>query len=106
MVTQLISKPIAVVEDFPEAEVTRRLLIELHQIEEDNDIIRPDWEPLLDSMRVVGTVLAIEELFPFKIPPDKIVRKGGFSSIDDAIKYMVPQIRLIWVEKMKRRVTL
>ena len=91
--------------DFPADEVERRLLIELRQIEEDSDLLRPEWEPLLDSKRVVGTVLALEELFPFKIPPDKIVRKGGFKSIDDAITYMIPQIRQIWVEKTKRRVT-
>lgn len=66
---------------FPAAEVERRLREELQKIADEGSELRPEWEPLLDSKRVVGTVLAIEDLFPFKLPPDKVVRKGGYPSI-------------------------
>ena len=48
---------------FPTAEVKRRLGVELQKIADDAAALRPAWEPLLDSQRCVGTVLAIEDLF-------------------------------------------
>jgi hypothetical protein len=59
---------------------------------------------LLDSKRVVGTVLVLESLFPFKIPPDKVVRKGGYDSVDEAINDMLDRIKKIWIEKSKPKV--
>jgi hypothetical protein len=54
----------------------------LQKIADQGSRLRPEWVPLLDSMRVVGTVLVTEDLFPsFKVPPDKVVRKGGYSSV-------------------------
>ena len=47
---------------FPAEEVERRLRIELEKIADDAAVIRPEWEPLLDSHRVVGAVLVLEEL--------------------------------------------
>ena len=89
---------------FPAAEVKRRLQIELQQIADDGTLIRPEWEPLLDSKRVVGTVLVLEGLFPFKIAPDKVVRKGGYDSVEDAINDMLVRIKRIWDEKIKPKV--
>jgi hypothetical protein len=66
---------------FPAAEVRRRLLEELQKIADEGSILRAEWGPLLDSKRVVGTVLALEDLFPFRIPPDKVVRKEGYGSV-------------------------
>jgi len=43
--------------------------------------LRPEWEPLLERSSG-GTVLVLEGLFPFKIPPDKAVRKGGYNSVE------------------------
>jgi hypothetical protein len=79
---------------FPIVEVKRRLTTELKKIADDNAILRPEWEPVLDSKRVVGTLVMIEDLFPdCKIPPDKIVRKGGYRTIDEAINDMIPRLR-------------
>jgi hypothetical protein len=86
-------------------EVKSRLLPELQKIADDACVLRPEWEPLLDSKRIVGTVLAIEDLFPsFKIPPDKVVRKGGYNSLDEAIEDMLGQIEKIWSERSKTKV--
>ena len=82
------------VSSFPVSEVKRRLRTELRKIVEDNAILRPEWEPVLDSKRVVGTLVMIEALFPgCKIPPDKIVQKGGYRTIDEAINDMIPRLR-------------
>jgi hypothetical protein len=81
---------------FPVAEVKRRLTKELKKIADDNAVLRPEWEPVLDSKRVVGTLVMIEDLFPgCKIPPDKIVRKGGYRTIEEAIADMVPRLRRV-----------
>lgn len=98
-----IAKPAAPV--FPTAEVERRLQAELQKIADQSSVLRPEWEPLLDSKRVVGTVLALEDLFPlFKIPPDKVVRKGGYNSVAEAKNDMVERIRGIWAERSNRKV--
>lgn len=81
---------------FPAEEVERRLRPELEKIAEEAAIIRPEWEPLLDSQRVVGTVFVLEDLLPTcKIPPDKVVRKGGYNSVDEAIDDMLDRIERI-----------
>ena len=81
---------------FPAEEVERRLRVELEKIAADAAVIRPEWEPLLDSQRVVGTVLVLEDLLPTcKIPPDKVVRKGGYSSVDEAINDMLVRIERV-----------
>lgn len=89
---------------FPEAQVRKRLLVELQKIANQGTFLRPEWEPLLDSKRVVGTVLALEGLFPFKIPPDKVVRKGGYDTLDEAVNDMVVRIKNIYDEKSKSKV--
>ncbi len=89
---------------FPSAEVKRRLQEELQKIAEESSILPPEWEPLLDSKRVVGTVLVLEDLFPFKIPPDKVVRKGGYNSVDEAIDDMLGRLERLWAEPSKQKV--
>ncbi len=86
---------------FPEVEVRRRLRVELDKIAAVGSVLRPEWEPLLDSKRVVGTVFVLEDLFPFKIPPDKVVRKGGYNSVDEAIEDMIGRIKRVWAERSK-----
>jgi len=84
---------------FPAAEVKHRLGIELQKIADDVAALRPPWEPLLDSQRVVGTVLAIEDLFPsFRIPPDKVVRKGGYTNVDEARDDISGRIERLWTK--------
>jgi acyl carrier protein len=89
---------------FPAAEVKQRLGIELKKIADDAVALRPAWEPLLDSQRVVGTVLAIEDLFPFRIPPDRVVRKGGYNSVEDARDDMYSRIERLWTKHNEPKV--
>jgi hypothetical protein len=89
---------------FPAAEVKRCLREELQKIADEGSNLRPEWEPLLDSKRVVGTVLVLEGLLGFKIPPDKVVRKGGHNSLDEAIDYMLGPLERLWTERNKPKV--
>ena len=89
---------------FPTEEVKRRLQVELDKLVDQGSVIRPEWEPLLDSKRVVGTVLVLEDLFDFRIAPDRIVRRGGYSSVNEAIDDILGRIKCIWTEHSKRKV--
>lgn len=104
MATKTLDKPADAVPVFPEAEVKKRLLVELQKIADQGNILRPEWEPLLDSKRVVGTVLVLEGLFPFKVAPDAVVRKGGYDTVDEAINDMVVRMKKIWDRKNKPKV--
>jgi hypothetical protein len=104
MATQALSKTDVSPPVFPEEEVRRRLQLELKGIAEQSSVIRPEWEPLLDSKRVVGTVLVLEDLFPFKVPPDKVVRKGGYQTVADALDDMVSRVKRIWDDKSRTKV--
>ncbi len=104
MATETLVKAEVAAPIFPVAEVKKRLLVELQKIADQGTILRPEWEPLLDSKRVVGTVLVLEGLFSFKIPPDKVVRKGGYETVDVAINDMLVRIKKIWDEKSKPKV--
>jgi hypothetical protein len=89
---------------FPGADVKRRLRVELQQIADEASVLRPEWEPLLDSKRVVGTVLVLEDLFPFRIPPDKVVRKGGYNDVEEATEHIAGQLERLWAEHRKPKV--
>lgn len=90
---------------FPTVEVECRLRVELEKIAKQASKLRPEWVPLLDSKRVVGTVLVIEDLFPgVRIPPDKVVRKGGYNSVDEAIEDMLGRIKRVVAERTKPKV--
>ena len=105
MSTQMLNVSQIAAPHFPAAEVERKLRVELEKIAKQSSKLRPEWVPLLDSKRVVGTVLVIEDLFPgIKIPPDKVVRKGGYNSVDEAIKDMLERIKMIWSERSKAKV--
>jgi len=104
MVTETLTATEVAAPAFPAAEVKRRLQPELQKIADQGSVIRPEWVPLLDSKRVVGTVLVLEDLFPFKVPPDRVVRKGGYNSVDEAIDDMLERIKRIWTERNKPKV--
>jgi hypothetical protein len=104
MATETLTMTSTTTQTFPAPEVKCRLRDELQKIADDGSILRPEWEPLLDSKRVVGTVLVLEDLFPFKIPPDKVVRKGGYNSVDEAIDDMLSRIGKVWAERSKPKV--
>ncbi len=104
MVTEMLTETDVAAPVFPAAEVKRRLQVELQKIADQGSVLRPEWEPLLDSKRVVGTVLVLEGLFSFKVPPDRVVRKGGYNSVEEAINDMLERIKRIWDDKNKPKV--
>lgn len=105
MATQTLGVSQGAASVFPAAEVERRLRIELEKIAKQASKLRPEWVPLLDSKRVVGTVLVIEDLFPgIRIPPDKVVPKGGYNSVDEAIEDMLGRIKRVLAERTKPKV--
>ena len=105
MATETLSGSQGAAPAFPAAEVERRLRVELEKIAKQASKLRPEWVPLLDSKRVVGTVLVIEDLFPgIKIPPDKVVRKGGYNSVDEVIEDMLGRIKRVLAERTKPKV--
>jgi hypothetical protein len=105
MATQTLSVSQGTAPVFPAVEAERRLRVELEKIAKQAAKLRPEWIPLLDSKRVVGTVLVIVDLFPgTKLPPDKVVRKGGYNSVDEAIKDVLERIKGIWSERSKPKV--
>ena len=81
---------------FPEQSIRDRLTPELQSIADEAELLRPDWEPLLDSKRVVSTVILIEELFDFPLPPDKVIRKGGYNSVEESADDIVNRLRGLW----------
>jgi hypothetical protein len=49
-------------------------------------------------------VLVLEDLLGFKIPPDKVVRKGGYNSVNEAIDHMLGPLERLWAERSKQKV--
>lgn len=85
-------------------EARRRLTDELQKIADQVTFLnpdRPDWKPLLDSGRIVGTVLVLEDLFPVKIPPDKLVQMGGYNDVKHAVEEIICRHKRLAAEKAK-----
>jgi hypothetical protein len=84
------------------AEARRRLTEELQKIADEVTFLnpdRPEWKPLLDSRRIVGTVLVLEDLFPFKIHPDRLVQKGGYNDVGVAVDDIIRRHKQHGAEK-------
>lgn len=82
---------------FPAAEVEARLRTAIERLGRDIVGIREPWEPVFDSLAVVDVVLVVEELLPgLKISPDKVVRRGGYGSADEAAKDITGRLRAMW----------
>lgn len=64
-------------------------------------VLHPGWQPLLDSLRMVTAINAVEDLFDFKLPPEKVVKKGGYTSVDAGVSDMTNRIREVWIEHYK-----
>jgi hypothetical protein len=88
---------------FPAAEVEQRLRRELEQVAGDTVVVRGGWEPLLDSLVIVGVLIVLDELFDFPLPPDEIIRPGGYSSVDEAVGDISERARHLWLKKQNRR---
>jgi hypothetical protein len=107
----MVAKAVAVAEpDTTEAkydDARRRLTDELQKIADEVTFLdpdRPEWKPLLDSRRIVGTVLVLEDLFPVKIPPDQLVQKGGYNDVKKAVEDIIRRHKRLAAEKAKAKV--
>jgi hypothetical protein len=84
------------------AAARRRLMDELKKIADEVTFLdpdRPEWKPLLDSRRIIGTVLVLEDLFPVRIPPDKLVQKGGYNDVKEAVEDIIGRHKRLAAEK-------
>ena len=81
---------------FPADDVRRRLQAEVQQAADESVVLRGGWEPVLDSLRIVSVVITLEELFPFRIHPEKVVRRGGYTSVDEAVEDMFERLGRQW----------
>lgn len=88
---------------FPLADVEARLRRELEEAEAESVILHPGWQPVLDSLRMVTAIAAIEDLFDFKLPPEKVVKRGGYTSVNEGVRDMTNRVREVWICARSRR---
>jgi acyl carrier protein len=81
---------------FPLKAVQDLLRRDLTEAAEESSVLHPGWEPVLDSLRIVTVVTAIEDLLKIKLPPEKCIRRGGYRSVGDGVKDMAERIRCVW----------
>lgn len=84
---------------FPKAEVESRLHRELKRAVEERAILTGDWDPVLDSLRMVSVVLTLEDLFSFQLKPERLVQPGGYDSIDQGVSDMTARLQGLWEKK-------
>ena len=83
---------------FPRAQVEHRLRRELGRAAAEASTLRGSWEPVLDSLTMVSVVLTFEDLFSFKLPPEKLVQIGGYASVDEGVSDMSERLERLWDE--------
>lgn len=82
---------------FPTAQVEQCLREAIARLGEDTAAIREPWEPTFDSLAVVNVVLVVEPVLPnLKIAPEKVVRKGGYDTVDEATRDITDRLRREW----------
>ena len=104
MVAEAIAVAEPVTTDAMYCDARRRLTDELQKIADEVTFLdpdRPEWKPLLDSRRIVGTVLVLEDLFLVKIPPDQLVQKGGYNDVKEAVEDIIRRHKRLAAEKAK-----
>jgi acyl carrier protein len=90
---------------YPADEVRRRLQVEVQKAADESVVLRGGWEPVLDSLRMVSVVITLEDLFPFRIHPEKVVRRGGYTSVDEAVEDMFERLGRHWNVRSDRHKT-
>ena len=60
---------------------------------------------VIDSLVVVEILTVAEPLIGAELP-QKLVKEGGYDSVDQAIENLMPKIEKIWQKKQKREVTI
>jgi acyl carrier protein len=96
MPTTTAKSPTAAPRVFPTREVETRLREELEKARAESRVLKGEWEPALDSLRMVSVVLTLEDLFNFELEAEKLVRKGGYASVDEALEDMTFRARQVW----------
>ncbi|HEY1375803.1 MAG TPA: hypothetical protein VGF55_03380 [Gemmataceae bacterium] len=86
---------------FPLAAVQDLLRRELTEATEESNVLHSGWEPVLDSLRIVTAVTAIENLLKIKLPPERCIRRGGYKSVENGVKDMTERIRGVWTNAQK-----
>jgi acyl carrier protein len=86
---------------FPFAKVRELLRRELEEAAEESSTIHGAWEPVLDSLRMVSVVTGLEDIFDFALPPEKVIRKGGYASVDEGVDDMTDNLRRLWEQHHK-----
>ena len=84
---------------FPTAETEMRLKAELQRAAAESVVLRGGWEPNLDSLRMVSVLLTLEDLFDFELPPEKLVRKGGYATVEEGVADMAARLYELWCNK-------
>lgn len=103
MATKMLTKP-AVAKAFPHEEAKRRLEQNLREAADEAAVFRAEWEPLLDSIRMVAAVQELEDLFPgMKLPPDRMVKRGGYWTVQEGVTDILGRCRNYWNHHSKNK---
>ncbi len=94
--------PVMLTSSFPRTEAEGRVRLVLKRLHDDLGVAREVWEPDLDSLAIVDILCEFEDLFPFKIPPERVVRRGGYRSVEDGVVDIVNRFEELWNERQKR----
>ena len=52
-------------------------------------------QPVIDSLVVVELLVEIEPNVPFDLP-DSFVQAGGYESVDEVVRQLIPRIQELW----------
>ena len=96
MLTQAPTKDKPSKSAFPLEKVRELLRKELEEAEEESTILHDGWEPVLDSLRMVTVVTTLKDLFDFDLPPEKVVKKGGYKSVGQGVDDMTDKLHRLW----------
>src|SRR4051812_23392417 len=86
---------------FPLKAVEDVLRRELTEAAEESSVLHPGWEPVLDSLRIVTAITAIEDLLKMRLPPERCIRRGGYRSIEEGVANVRELIRGVWTKAQK-----
>jgi acyl carrier protein len=84
---------------FPMAEVRSRFRTALERVHDDLSHMREPWELDLDSLAIIDVVLVVKDLFDFAIAPERVVRKGGYRTVDEAVDDMAERLQRQWAQR-------
>ena len=81
------------------AEAKRKLKHESKPVPADVMMLRTK-SIVLDSLGVVEILMIVEPIAKCELP-ETIVRAGGYNSVDEAVKHIMPRIEDVWKRKTK-----